>query len=113
MLKTEQGRRAVTAVLVSCAEHTRLVSHLKKFALACKFFEYIFEPALAEQNSIFYNIGFHLYIGNLLFMIWRAQDTSPNPIPCEPTLKGRVSPMCPVRSVTYVSGRAAPPNFCL
>jgi hypothetical protein len=66
MLKTDAGRRAVTSVLKACAEDVRLVTHLKKFALACKFFEYIFEPPLAEQNSIFYGCGFHLFIGNLL-----------------------------------------------
>jgi hypothetical protein len=43
--------------------------------LACKFFEYIFEPPLAEQNSIFYGCGFHLFIGNLLWML-RARDAS-------------------------------------
>jgi hypothetical protein len=59
----------------SCAETTRVVSHLKKFALAGKFFEYIFEPALASQNSIFYGVGFHLFIANLLFVYLNGQDT--------------------------------------
>src|SRR5213593_3514807 len=72
MLKTDAGRRAVTFVLKTCAENVRLVTHLKKFALACKFFEYIFEPPLAEQNSIFYGCGFHLFIGNLLWMMLRT-----------------------------------------
>ena len=76
MAKTESGRRAITSVLKACAEDVRLVIHLKKFALACKFFEYIFEPPLAEQNSIFYGCGFHLFIGNLLWMMLRARDTS-------------------------------------
>jgi len=76
MLKTDQGRRAITSVLKGCAENTRLVAHLKKFALACKFFEYIFEPALAEQNSIFYGCGFHLFIGNFLWMMLRARRAS-------------------------------------
>jgi hypothetical protein len=52
------------------------VTHLKKFALACKFFEYIFEPALAEQNSIFYGCGFHLFVGNLLWAMLRTQNAS-------------------------------------
>ena len=76
MLKTDQGRRAITSVLKSCAEDARLVSHLKKFALACKFFEYIYEPALAEQNSIFYGCGFHLFVGNLLWAMLRTRDAS-------------------------------------
>jgi Protein of unknown function (DUF3800) len=76
MLKTDQGRRAITSVLKGCAQNVRLVAHLKKFALACKFFEYVFEPALAEQNSIFYGCGFHLFIGNFLWMMLRARDAS-------------------------------------
>jgi hypothetical protein len=76
MLKTDAGRRAVTSVLKACAEDVRLVTDLKKFALACRFFEYIFEPPLAEQNSIFYGCGFHLFIGNLLWMMLRARDAS-------------------------------------
>lgn len=38
-------------------------------------FEYIFEPPLAEQNSIFYGVGFHLFIANLLYSFFRARDT--------------------------------------
>ena len=74
LLKTNAGRRAITSVLKDCAPHARLVSHLKKFALAGKFFEYIFEPALAEQSSIFYGSGFHLFIANLLFALLRTRD---------------------------------------
>jgi hypothetical protein len=73
LMKTNCDRRAVTALLKSCAEQVRLVSHLKKFALACKFFEQIFEPPLAEQNSIFYGCGFHSFISNLLFLEFRAK----------------------------------------
>jgi Protein of unknown function (DUF3800) len=76
MLKSEQGRRAITSVLKTSAANARLVSHLKKFALACKFFEYIFEPALAEQNSIFYGCGLHLFVGNLLWAMLRTRDAS-------------------------------------
>jgi hypothetical protein len=76
MLKNDQGRRAITSVLESCAENVRLVTHLKKFALACKFFEYIFEPVLAEENSVFYGCGLHLFVGNLLWMMLRARDAS-------------------------------------
>jgi hypothetical protein len=76
MLKTDSGRRAITSVLRACGENVRLATHLKKFALACKFFEYIFEPALAEQNSIFYDCDFHQFIGNLLWMMLRVRDVS-------------------------------------
>jgi hypothetical protein len=76
LLKTERGRQAITSVINNCAPHARLNSHLKRFALAGKFFEYIFEPALAAQNSLFYGCGFHLYISNLLFAMLRTRDAS-------------------------------------
>jgi hypothetical protein len=76
LLKTDPGRRAISSVVESCAGNARLVSHLKKFALACKFFEYIFEPALADQSSMFYLTQFNLYISNLLFAMLRTRDAS-------------------------------------
>jgi hypothetical protein len=76
LLKTVNGRRAVTAVIRECAPHARLVCHLKKYALACKIFEYIFEPALAEQNSIFYASGFNSFISTLLFAHLRVRALS-------------------------------------
>ncbi len=76
LLKTDSGRRAISSVIESCAANARLVSHLKKFALACKFFEYIFEPALANQSSMFYETRFNLYISNLLFAMLRVRDAS-------------------------------------
>ena len=76
LLKTEVGRKAISAVIKECAGRTRVVCHLKKYALACKFFEYIFEPALADQNSIFYASGFHSFISTLLFLHLRVRDAS-------------------------------------
>jgi hypothetical protein len=73
MLKSEAGRRAITAVIEECAPHTRVVCHLKKYALACKFFEYIFEPALADQNSIFYGCRFNSFISTILFLHLRVR----------------------------------------
>lgn len=37
----------------------------KKFALAGKFYEYIFEPILQENSKFFYDINFQKYIANV------------------------------------------------
>jgi hypothetical protein len=74
LLKTESGRTAVTKILKTCVSDTRTVYHWKTYALACKIFEYIFEPALAEQNSIYYDAGFHRFVSTLLFTFFRAKD---------------------------------------
>ncbi len=74
LLKTDAGRAAVTRILDLCIADMRIVYHWKRYALACKFFEYIFEPAVADQNSIYYAAGFHRFISTFLFMCFRAQD---------------------------------------
>jgi hypothetical protein len=43
-----------------------VINH-KKYNLACKFFEYIFEPTISEKNYLFYNIKFNNFIANLLY----------------------------------------------
>src|ERR1700730_7019548 len=67
LLKTDAGRVAITRILNSCVPDARWVVHHKTYALACKMFEYIFEPPLANQNSIYYAAGFHRFISSLLF----------------------------------------------
>jgi hypothetical protein len=54
----------------------RFVVHLKPYALACKLFEYIFEPAFSDCNSYFYGIGFHKFISTLVFVGFRSSDRS-------------------------------------
>lgn len=67
IVKHSRGRKAVTAVLEHCAPDALVSAWHKRYCLATKFFEYVFEPVLAEQNSIFYRAGFHRFISNILF----------------------------------------------
>src|SRR5271157_4905329 len=48
LLRTPQGQRAISLVIKKAASRAKMVIHLKKYALASKFFEYIFEPALSD-----------------------------------------------------------------
>lgn len=68
LVRHSRGCRAVTSVLGQCADRAQVLAIHKRYALATKFFEYIFEPVLAEQNSIFYNAGFHRFISNILYV---------------------------------------------
>jgi hypothetical protein len=68
LIKFNQGRKAISTILEMHENKIKFVSHEKKYALACKFFEYIFEPLLAAKNSIFYETNFHRYISNLVYM---------------------------------------------
>ena len=39
----------------------------KLYSLACKFFEYVFEPVIADNNFFFYERGFHLHIATVIW----------------------------------------------
>ncbi|NMG58369.1 DUF3800 domain-containing protein [Geitlerinema sp. P-1104] len=68
MRKSSPGRKAITHILEKFSTRAKVVVHDKKYSLACKFYEYIFEPALASKNSIFYDIEFHNFVSNLLYI---------------------------------------------
>jgi hypothetical protein len=66
LLKGVRGKRAVDEIIQNFKGRFKVSVSDKKYALAGKFFEYIFEPAIANVNSIFYNINFHRFISNML-----------------------------------------------
>jgi len=72
--RAHRGRKAISLILSCFYECTKISVSDKKYALACKFFEYIFEPLLAKRNSLFYSIGFHKFISNMLYLHFRARD---------------------------------------
>lgn len=76
LLGRTQGKKAVTEILKKCDGRYRVVAHLKPYALASKFFEYIFEPAMSNFNSFLYGVNFHRFIATLLFVYFRAEDKS-------------------------------------
>jgi hypothetical protein len=67
LTKHNRGRKALGQLVKSCANFSKIAMADKKFALAGKLFEYVFEPAIADNNSLFYEIGFHKFIANLLY----------------------------------------------
>lgn len=74
LVRYNRGRRAITEVLKTFSSQTKVSIYHKKYSLACKFFEYIFEPAIASQSSIFYNIGFHRFIAHLLYFYFEQRN---------------------------------------
>ena len=72
LLRHHKGREAITWLLEQVTPDARIVICHKKYALACKLFEYIFEPVVAKVNSAFYSAGFHLYISHLLYVTFAA-----------------------------------------
>jgi hypothetical protein len=72
LTKRPSNRKVVDAVLQSVQGRFSLTVHRKAFALCCKFFEYVFEPTIADSNSFFYGTDFHLYIGTVLYRYLEA-----------------------------------------
>lgn len=66
LLKGVRGKRAIDEIIQNFKGRFKVSVSDKKYALAGKFFEYIFEPAISSVNSIFYNINFHRFISNML-----------------------------------------------
>jgi hypothetical protein len=68
LLRHSRGRKAITWLAERCADRAKLSVYEKKYTLAGKFFEYIFEPVVASKSSFFYNVGFHRFIANLIYL---------------------------------------------
>ena len=73
LVQFSKGQKVVSEILDRYSGRIKVSISDKKFALACKFFEYIFEPTLSDINSVFYGVGFHLFIANALYMEFESR----------------------------------------
>lgn len=73
LTKFNKGRKAIDEIFQAFRGRLKISVSDKKYALACKFFEYIFEPCISEMNSLFYQIGFHKFIANIIYVEFVAR----------------------------------------
>ncbi len=73
LVRYPRGQEAISWLLSECSDIACITVSNKNFALAGKFYEYIFEPILKPQNSLFYAVGFHLFIANLLYVLFESK----------------------------------------
>lgn len=73
LIKYNKGRRALSEILSHFNGRMKASVSEKKYALAAKFFEYIFEPPLQENNLLFYKLDFHRFISNILYVEFIAR----------------------------------------
>ncbi len=83
LLKYNKGRKAISEIFKKFEGKIKISLSDKKYALAGKFFEYIFEPCFSEINSIFYNIDFHRFIATVLYVEFVARGAGAEDIFCE------------------------------
>jgi uncharacterized protein DUF3800 len=74
LVRSNNGRKAIQELYESHVNNVRLVYHHKKYALACKYFEYVFEPALSNYNTFFYRQSFHRFISHLVYISFEASN---------------------------------------
>jgi hypothetical protein len=80
---SNRGRNALTEFWSMHSGLTHSIIVHKKFALACKLFEYIFEPVIASGSSGFYKVGFHKFVANLLYWEFQASSQSAGSLFCD------------------------------
>lgn len=73
LVQSAQGKEAISWLLSACKENALITVSNKNFALAGKFYEYVFEPVLKHNNALFYAVGFHRFIANLLYILFEAR----------------------------------------
>ncbi len=74
LVKSNNGQRAIMELFEKYSKCVQIVYHHKKYTLACKYFEYVFEPAVYENSQVFYYTKFHRFIANLVYV---AYEKSP------------------------------------
>ena len=55
-------------------QRATVVVNDKMFSLACKFFEYVYEPVLARNSMFFYEREFHLHVATIIWSHLRFGD---------------------------------------
>ncbi|WP_321916987.1 MULTISPECIES: DUF3800 domain-containing protein [unclassified Paraburkholderia] len=73
LVRFSRGRKLIDEIFDRFDGRIKISISDKKFALACKLHEYIFEPCFSEINSLFYGIGFHRFIANILYVEFVAR----------------------------------------
>ena len=74
LLKYNKGKKAITKIIENYHKQIQVTVFHKKYNLACKFFEYIFEPVIQKNNLLFYKIDFHKFISNILYLELKANS---------------------------------------
>lgn len=74
LVKNAKGKQAIARILETFCTRSKVTVNHKKYNLACKFYEYIFEPTIASNNSIFYDLEFHKFISNLLYAHFQCKS---------------------------------------
>ena len=68
LLKSENGRLLLEHVLAQMEGRYISTIYEKRLSLACKLFEYIYEPVLQRNNALFYKNNTHRFVAMYIYM---------------------------------------------
>lgn len=74
LVKRPRGRKAMMDVVSAIVPHSSVAVFHKRYSLAAKMFEYLIEPTISSRSSLFYDIGFHKFVANGLYMGLHLKD---------------------------------------
>lgn len=74
LLMSTRGRALIEDVLREIEGRYIVTLYDKRYSLAAKLFEYLFEPVLQTNNALFYRHNFHRFVAMFFFML--MQDKS-------------------------------------
>jgi hypothetical protein len=74
LLKTPRGRALIGDVLRELDGRYIVTLYDKRYSLAAKLFEYLFEPVLQSNNALFYRHNFHRFVAMYFFMLMRDKS---------------------------------------
>lgn len=74
LLRSGRGRALISDVLDAMQGRYMATLYDKRLSLACKLFEYLYEPVLQENNALFYRHNLHRFVAMFFFML--MQDKS-------------------------------------
>jgi hypothetical protein len=74
LIKRPRGRDAIREVIATVGKRSKIFVAEKRYAMACKFFEYVFEPCISGNNVLFYEINFQRFIATLIYVFKQAAD---------------------------------------
>jgi len=80
LIRRDKGKQAILEILDEISNDIKISVNDKKFALSGYFFEYVFEPILARKSTIFYQLNFHKYISNVIYISFASNDRIANKI---------------------------------
>jgi len=83
LVRFHQGRKAIDEIFAHFGNRLKVSISDKKFALACKLYEYIFEPCCSDINFLSHNANFQGFVANLLYLELAARDDGAEEIFCE------------------------------